>query len=115
MLTAPLQAIPADVVSAVDYEQRAIGHMDATAWAYLQGGAADERTIQANLNAWAACNLQPRILADVRGGHTRCSLFGETLAHPIILAPVASQRLFHPEGELATTLAASVMQGISVV
>ena len=115
MLTSPLQAIPADVVSAVDYEQRAIGHMDATAWAYLQGGAADERTIQANLNAWAACNLQPRILADVKGGHTRCSLFGETLAHPIILAPVASQRLFHPEGELATTLAASVMQGISVV
>lgn len=115
MVKAPLQVIPADVVSAVDYEQRAIGHMDAAAWAYLQGGAADERTIQANLNAWATCNLQPRVLADMRGGHTRCTLFGETLAHPIILAPVASQRLFHSEGELATTLAASVMQGVAVV
>ncbi len=115
MEKAPLQVIPADVVSAVDYEQRAIGHMDAAAWAYLQGGAADERTIQANLNAWATCNLQPRVLADMRGGHTRCTLFGETLAHPIILAPVASQRLFHSEGELATTLAASVMQGVAVV
>lgn len=115
MVKAPLQVIPADVVSAVDYEQRAIGHMDAAAWAYLQGGAADERTIQANLNAWATCNLQPRVLADMRGGHTRCTLFGETLAHPIILAPVASQCLFHSEGELATTLAASVMQGVAVV
>lgn len=115
MVKAPLQVIPADVVSAVDYEQRAIGHMDATAWAYLQGGAADERTIQANLNAWATCNLQPHVLTDMRGGHTRCTLFGETLAHPIILAPVASQCLFHSEGELATTLAASVMQGVAVV
>lgn len=115
MVKAPLQVIPADVVSAVDYEQRAIGHMDAAAWAYLQGGAADERTIQANLNAWATCNLQPRVLADMRGGHTRCTLFGETLAHPIILAPVASQRLFYSEGELASTLAASVMQGVAVV
>lgn len=115
MVKAPLQVIPADVVSAVDYEQRAISHMEAAAWAYLQGGAADERTLQANLNAWATCTLQPHVLADVRGGHTRCTLFGETLAHPIILAPVASQRLFHAEGELATTLAASVMQGASVV
>ena len=115
MVKAPLQVIPADVVSAVDYEQRAIGHMDAAAWAYLQGGAADERTIQANLNAWATCNLQSHVLTDMCGGHTRCTLFGETLAHPIILAPVASQCLFHSEGELATTLAASVMQGVAVV
>lgn len=115
MAKAALQAIPADVVSAADYERRAIDHMDATAWAYLQGGAADEHTIQANVSAWATCTLQPRVLADVRGGHTRCTLFGDTLAHPIILAPVASQRLFHPDGELATTLATSVMQGAAVM
>lgn len=115
MTVPPLQAIPADVVSAADYERRAIEHVDAPAWAYLQGGAADEHTIAANLEAWSACTLQPRVLADVRGGHTRCTLFGETLAHPIILAPVASQRLFHADGELATTLAAAVMQGAAVI
>ncbi len=115
MTVPPLQTIPADVVSVADYERRAIDHMDAAAWAYLQGGAADEHTVQANLSAWATCTLQPRVLADVRGGHTRCTLFGETLAHPIILAPVASQRLFHTDGELATTLAASVTQGAAVV
>lgn len=115
MTKAPLQAIPADIVSVADYERRAIGHIDATAWAYLQGGAADERTLHDNLDAWADYKLLPRVLADVRGGHTRCSLLGETLAHPIILAPVASQCLFHPEGELATTLAASVMQGAAVI
>lgn len=115
MTKAPLQAIPADIVSVADYERRVIGHIDATAWAYLQGGAADERTLHDNLDAWTDCKLLPRVLADVRGGHTRCALLGETLAHPIILAPVASQCLFHPEGELATTLAASVMQGAAVI
>lgn len=115
MALAPLAAIPADVVSAADYERRAVNHIDAAAWAYLQGGAADELTIRANLEAWSAATLRPRVLADVRGGHTRCTLFGQTLAHPIILAPVASQRLFHPDGELATTLAAAVMQGAAVV
>lgn len=115
MKAAPLHAIPADIVSVADYECRAAEHIDASAWAYLQGGAADEHTIQANLDVWSTCGLRPRVLADVRGGHTRCTLFGETLAHPIILAPVASQRLFHPDGELASTLAASVMQGAAVV
>lgn len=115
MINPPLQAIPADIVSVADYERRAIGHIDATAWAYLQGGAADECTLHSNLDAWADYFLLPRVLEDVRGGHTRCSLLGETLAHPIILAPVASQCLFHPEGELATTLASSVMQGAAVI
>lgn len=115
MIKAPLKVIPADIVSVTDYEHRAGGHMDAAAWAYLQGGAADERTLKDNLDAWSDYTLLPRVLSDVRGGHTRCSLFGETLEHPIILAPVASQRLFHPEGELATTLAASVMQGATVI
>jgi len=115
MASAPLQAIPADVVSVADYERRAVDHIDHAALAYLQGGAADEYTIKANLNAWSDYDIQPRVLADVRGGHTRCTLFGETLAHPIILAPVASQRLFHPDGEYATTLAAAVMQGVAVI
>lgn len=115
MVTAPLTAIPADIVCATDYERYASQHLPEATWAYLQGGAADERTLQANLAAWPALNLWPRALADVRGGHTRCTLLGDELAHPVILAPVATQRLFHEQGELATTLAASVMGGVAVV
>ena len=101
---APLNAIPADIVSAADYERHAKAHVDEANWAYLQGGAADELTLAANSDAWRGLKLWPRALADVRGGHTRCTLFGDaafgdTLLHPIILAPVATQKLFHPEGE----------------
>jgi 4-hydroxymandelate oxidase len=113
--TAPLSVIPADIVCAADYERHARNHMGDAAWAYLQGGAADELTLAANSDAWRTLELWPRALADVCGGHTHCTLFGDTLAHPIILAPVATQRLFHAEGELASVLAAGVMGGASVV
>jgi 4-hydroxymandelate oxidase len=115
MIRAALTAIPADIVCAADYERHASDHIEATTWAYLQGGAADELTLAANVNAWRTCNLLPRSLAGVRGGHTRCTLFGDTFAHPIILAPVATQCLFHPEGEAASVLAANVMGGVAVV
>jgi 4-hydroxymandelate oxidase len=114
-VAAPLSVIPADIVCAEDYERHAQNHMGDAAWAYLQGGAADELTLAANSDAWRTLELWPRALADVRGGHTRCTLFGDTLAHPIILAPVATQRLFHAEGELASVLAAGVMGGAAVV
>lgn len=112
---APLNAIPSDIVSAADYERYAQHYIDDAAWAYLQGGAADELTLSSNEKAWKALQLWPRMLADVRGGNTHCTLFGDTLAHPIILAPVATQRVFHADGEAASVLAAGVMGGVAVV
>lgn len=111
----PLIAIPADIVCAADYERHARNHMISAAWAYLQGGAADELTLAANCDAWKKLELWPRALANVRNGHTKCTIFGDTLAHPIILSPVATQKVFHTEGELASVLAAGVMGGLAVV
>ncbi|WP_020168334.1 MULTISPECIES: alpha-hydroxy acid oxidase [Methylotenera] len=111
----PLDAIPSDIVSAADYERYARDYINDAAWAYLQGGAADELTLTANEKAWKTLELWPRALADVRDGNTRCTLFGDTLAHPIILAPVATQRVFHAEGESASVLAAGVMGGVAIV
>ena len=106
---APLTAIPADLVAATDYEARARQHLDDNAWAYLQGGAADELSLRDNVEAFQTLSLRPRVLRDVGSGNTRCSLFGDTFLHPIMLAPVAYQRLFHPAGELASVLGAGVM------
>lgn len=110
-----LGSIPADLVSAGDYERYARSFVDDNAWAYLQGGAADELTVAANLEAYREISLLPRMLADVRGGHTHCRLFGETFAHPVFLAPVAYQRLFHPAGELAVALGAGAMAATMVL
>jgi 4-hydroxymandelate oxidase len=42
-------------------------------------------------------------------------LFGHTFDHPIMLAPVAYQKLAHPQGELAAALGASAMRACMVV
>lgn len=107
---AQLQQIPPGVVSLADHEASARARLDANAWAFFSGGAADELTLRANQAAWQSCQLQPRVLRDLRGGHTRSSLLGQALAHPIFLAPVAYQRLAHPDGETATACAASAQQ-----
>jgi len=88
--------------------------LEPAVWAYLCGGAADELTLRANLSAWQRLPLWPRVLRPLAGGHTRTTLAGHALAHPILLAPVALQQLAHPDGELASALAAAA-QGAGYV
>jgi 4-hydroxymandelate oxidase len=109
-----LQAIPADVANLADYEAHARNRLDAIAWAYFNGGAGDEVTLQDNRDAWTRLRLHPRVLRPLAGGHTRQTLLGRTLAHPIFLAPVAYQRMAHPDGELGTAYAAAA-QGAGLV
>lgn len=72
-------------------------------------------TLRANEQAFERVRIMPRPLADVRGGHTCVELFGQKFAHPIVLAPVAYQKLFHPEGECASAMAANAQDGLMVV
>lgn len=106
--------LPPDAITLADHQRIAASRLDERAWAYFQGGAADELTLASNLAAWAHIRLRPRVLRDLTQGHTRVSLLGRTLAHPMLLAPVAFQRMAHPDGELASALAASA-QGAGMV
>lgn len=109
-----LGQIPPGVVTLADHEAHARSVLDDNAWAYFSGGAADEITLRANREAWDALLLHPRVLRPMAGGHTRVRLLGRTLAHPVLLAPAAFQRMAHPDGELATAYAAA-MQGAGLV
>ena len=106
---ARLSPLPAHVVTLADHEAHARTRLDDQAWAYFSGGAADELTLRANRSHWDGLQLLPRVLQPVAGGHTRVSLLGRTLAHPILLAPVAYQQLAHPDGELASAHAAAAL------
>ena len=111
----PLNSIPANLVSAGDYATRAREHLDATTWAWLSGGAGDEHTLRDNESTWSRLRLRNRVLADLRDGHTRVELFGATLPFPVLLAPVAYQRLAHDDGERASAAAAAAMGTAMVV
>ena len=109
-----LSALPPGVVTLDDHERAAQARLDAATWAYVHGGAGDEITVGRNRQAWQARSLVPRVLRDLTGGHTRTTLLGRTLAHPILIAPTAFHRLVHPDGELATAYAAAA-QGAGLV
>ena len=101
--------VPPGTTSLADHERLAQQQMDANAWAYFSGGAADEITLRANRCAWDGITLLPRVLQPLAGGHTRTQLLGRTLAHPMLLAPIAFQRMAHPDGELASAYAAAAL------
>lgn len=109
-IQAPLNAIPPHLLSLDDYEQQAKNHLSPSHWAYLQSGAMHEVSLKKNRTQFDNIQLLPRILKDLSGGHTQCQLFGQNYPHPIFLAPIGHQALFHPDAEHATALAAEVMQ-----
>ncbi|SNT72634.1 alpha-hydroxy acid oxidase [Paracoccus seriniphilus] len=110
-----MNAIPAGIVSLQDYIDAAERRLSPEIWAYIAGSAADGRSRAANRAAFDRHRLRPRVLRDLKGGHSRLTLLGEEIAHPILVAPMAYHRLAHPDGEHATLLGAAARKAISVV
>ncbi|MDP2868241.1 MAG: alpha-hydroxy acid oxidase, partial [Methyloversatilis sp.] len=100
--------------SIADYRELARMRLHPELWHYLDDGR-DTPCGRANRAAFDAAPLMPRPLTDVRGGHTRIELFGEVLGHPMLLAPLAYQRLYHPDGEQASAMAANAQDGQMVM
>jgi 4-hydroxymandelate oxidase len=101
--------VPPDVVSAADYERYARERLPPDVWAYIAGAGADGLTQRWNREAFDAQRLAGRVLADMSGASTASTLLGAPLPFPILVAPIAHQKLVHPDGERATALGASAV------
>jgi isopentenyl diphosphate isomerase/L-lactate dehydrogenase-like FMN-dependent dehydrogenase len=66
---------------------------------YFAGGAGDETTLRENVEAWGHWRLRPRVLNDVREVSTAAEVLGKPVEMPVLVAPVAYQRMAHPEAE----------------
>lgn len=84
-------------------------------WQYLQEGSGAHITVEANAQAWSRHTLMPRPLVNIQVASTHCRMFKETWLHPIVLAPIAYQRLFHVDGESASAMAANAQDGQMMV
>lgn len=101
----PAPTLP--VADVLQFEALARKKLSQMAYDYIRSGGADEITMRENRLAFERLALAPRVLTDVSQIDTRISLFGAELPSPILLAPIAYQRVFHAEGELATARGAS--------
>jgi len=93
-------------VNVADYERLASELIEPGALGYFAGGAGDERTLRRNVEAYGEWELLPRVLVDVSAVDSSIELFGSELSMPLAQAPVAFQRLVHPDGEEAMARAA---------
>jgi 4-hydroxymandelate oxidase len=91
-----------DILSLVEFEERARQSMTPMAYEFVASGAADEHTLRWNREAFDRIRLRPRVLREVATVDTCVTLLGRDLAFPILLAPTAYHRVLHPGGELET-------------
>ena len=92
-----------------DYEVLAAERLDAGAHGYYAGGAGDELTLRWNVEAFTRWQLRPRVLVDVSTCSTATRVLGHELSMPLVVAPVAFQRVAHPDGEVGMARAAAAV------
>jgi isopentenyl diphosphate isomerase/L-lactate dehydrogenase-like FMN-dependent dehydrogenase len=89
-----------------DYEALAAERLETGAHGYYAGGAGDELTLRDNVEAYRRWQLRPRVLVDVAGCTTATTVLGHEVSMPLLVAPVAFQRVAHPDGEVGMARAA---------
>lgn len=104
-----------DLLTLDDFETAARERLPHAVYEFIASGAADEITLRWNREAFERIALRPRVLVDVATIDTRVDILGHSIPFPILLAPVAYQRLFHPEGEVEAARGAGAAGAVFVV
>jgi lactate 2-monooxygenase len=105
-----LQGVLPDLPMAFpELEERARATLSPSVWSYVAGGAGQERTQQANVEAFARWGLVPRMLVGAKQRDLSVSLFGMELDSPLLLAPIGVLGICAQDGhgDLATARAAA--------
>lgn len=104
----PSAPLPNQVpVNVADFMAMAKARMPKATYDYVTTGSADETTLHENVAAYKRINVLPPLLTGVSSADLSTSVLGQKISMPIILAPVAGQRTFHPQGALAAARAAT--------
>ncbi len=88
-----------------EFEEPARANMAPFAFDYFVGGASDEVTLRANIDAFGRFALRPRVFVDVSSIDPATTMLGAPVSIPVAFAPTALHKLAHPDGEIASTLA----------
>jgi len=105
----------AEILSVADYERLAEERLEPGPWAYLAGGSGDEWTLRENRAAFERWAFRPRVLCDVSEISTATTVLGTRIELPVVVAPLAYQQLYHPDGESATARGAAAAGTAMVV
>ncbi len=110
LITSPEQA-----VNVMEFEAVARRKLPPAHFGYLATGVDDDATLRANREGFARFQIRARRLVDIQHIDMSIRLFGVTWDSPIVLAPVASQKTFHPDGEIAVAKAARAKRHLQIL
>jgi 4-hydroxymandelate oxidase len=99
--------LPGGAMNLRELEELARERLTQLAYDYFASGAHDEHTLRENVAAWARIPLHYRVLAGVGERDTSAAVLSAPVRMPVLVAPMAFQKLACEEGELATARAAS--------
>jgi isopentenyl diphosphate isomerase/L-lactate dehydrogenase-like FMN-dependent dehydrogenase len=102
-------------LNVLDFEAVARQKLPPAHFGYLATGTDDDGTLRANRESFGRYQLRVRRLVDVGQVDTSVTLFGVKYDTPIVLAPVSSQKAFHPDGELAVARAARAKRHLQIL
>jgi 4-hydroxymandelate oxidase len=106
---------PKDALNVMDFEAAARQAIPPAHFGYLETGVDDDVTVRANREGFGRIQIRPRRLVDVSKADLRIEIFGTVWETPIVIAPAGGQKAFHPDGELATSRAASVKRTLQIL
>ncbi|WP_206207898.1 L-lactate dehydrogenase [Ahniella affigens] len=90
-----------------DYRERAKRRLPGFLFDYIDGGAGEEQTLRANTSAWQQVLLRQRVLVNVDQIETDARVAGQTLAMPLVLAPIGLGGMSARRGEVQAVRAAN--------
>ncbi len=106
---------PDQALDVFDFHTAAKHKLPPAHYGYLATGTDGNETLSANRRAFEQVYLRPRRMVDTSDVSLETTLLGEQLGSPIVLAPVGSQRAFHPDAELATARAAKAHKQLQIL
>jgi lactate 2-monooxygenase len=97
-------------VGAAAWEELARDTLDPGPFGYIAGGAGNESTMRANLEAFERRRLRPRMLSGNAARDMSVDVLGTASPAPFFLAPIGVLSIANPDGELAAARAAASMR-----
>ncbi|MFE7183926.1 alpha-hydroxy acid oxidase [Streptomyces erythrochromogenes] len=85
-----------------DFARLARSRLDPVVWDFFEGGAGEERTLAANVEAFDRLWLRPTVLRGAGPPETTTTILGRSWDAPVGIAPLGYHTLAHSLGELAT-------------
>ena len=95
----------ARAVTVADLRGLAKRNLPKSVFEFIDGGANDERTLNANMRDLERIGFAPRVLKDVSNRRQSVQILGQEYSSPLIFGPTGLAGLLWPDGDIATARA----------